>query len=133
VEASPRTSSQSQSRADALRASPAMFDSPWLDRLSRVHPVVPAVLFGPAITAFLWLSFRQTSVFNTLALGAAGYLLWTLFEYWLHRLVFHFEPVDGLGARCTGSSTASITTTPTIRCASSCRQLSASRSPWSSR
>jgi sterol desaturase/sphingolipid hydroxylase (fatty acid hydroxylase superfamily) len=76
-----------------------MFDSPWLDRLSRVHPIVPVVLFGPAITAFLWLSLRQTNVLNTLALGAAGYVLWTLFEYWLHRLVFHFEPVDGLGAR----------------------------------
>ena len=28
-----------------------------------------------------------------------GYALWTLFEYWLHRIVFHFEPEDGLGAR----------------------------------
>ena len=36
------------------------------------------------------------------ALGAGwsrGYALWTLFEYWLHRLVFHFEPEEGLGAR----------------------------------
>jgi sterol desaturase/sphingolipid hydroxylase (fatty acid hydroxylase superfamily) len=28
-----------------------------------------------------------------------GYALWTLFEYWLHRLVFHFEPQAGFGAR----------------------------------
>jgi dihydroceramide fatty acyl 2-hydroxylase len=28
-----------------------------------------------------------------------GYALWTLFEYWLHRLVFHFEPAHGIGAR----------------------------------
>jgi sterol desaturase/sphingolipid hydroxylase (fatty acid hydroxylase superfamily) len=33
------------------------------------------------------------------ALLLAGYVTWTLFEYWLHRLVFHFEPEDGLGAR----------------------------------
>jgi dihydroceramide fatty acyl 2-hydroxylase len=32
-------------------------------------------------------------------LAVGGYALWTLFEYWLHRLVFHFEPEDGLGAR----------------------------------
>ena len=34
-----------------------------------------------------------------LALGGVGYGLWTLTEYWLHRIVFHFEPEDGLGAK----------------------------------
>ena len=29
----------------------------------------------------------------------AGYIFWTLTEYWMHRLVFHFEPEDGIGAR----------------------------------
>ena len=33
------------------------------------------------------------------ALVVGGYALWTLFEYWLHRIVFHFEPEEGLGAR----------------------------------
>ena len=28
-----------------------------------------------------------------------GYLFWTLTEYWPHRLVFHFEPEKGIGAR----------------------------------
>jgi dihydroceramide fatty acyl 2-hydroxylase len=28
-----------------------------------------------------------------------GYLFWTLTEYWLHRVVFHFEPEKGIGAR----------------------------------
>jgi dihydroceramide fatty acyl 2-hydroxylase len=28
-----------------------------------------------------------------------GYGLWTLTEYWLHRIVFHFEPEDGFGAK----------------------------------
>ena len=26
-------------------------------------------------------------------------MLWTLTEYWLHRVVFHFEPEDGIGAK----------------------------------
>ena len=39
------------------------------------------------------------SVAATLGLVVGGYALWTLFEYWLHRVVFHFEPEDGLGAR----------------------------------
>ena len=35
------------------------------------------------------------------ALGYAigGYLLWTLAEYWIHRVIFHFEPEEGIGAR----------------------------------
>jgi sterol desaturase/sphingolipid hydroxylase (fatty acid hydroxylase superfamily) len=30
---------------------------------------------------------------------AAGYVFWTLTEYWLHRVVFHFEPDHGIGLR----------------------------------
>ena len=30
---------------------------------------------------------------------AAGWLFWTLTEYWIHRIVFHFEPEEGPGAR----------------------------------
>ena len=36
---------------------------------------------------------------DAVALVVGGYALWTLFEYWLHRIVFHFEPQEGLGAR----------------------------------
>ena len=36
-------------RTDALKASPRMFDSDVLDRLSRVHPLVPVVICVPAI------------------------------------------------------------------------------------
>jgi len=39
------------------------------------------------------------SVEVTIALAIGGYGLWTLFEYWLHRIVFHFEPDHGIGAR----------------------------------
>ncbi|HEY5316642.1 MAG TPA: fatty acid hydroxylase, partial [Solirubrobacteraceae bacterium] len=42
----------SASRAEKLRASPRMFDSDLLDKLSRVHPSVPPILFVPTI-AFL--------------------------------------------------------------------------------
>ena len=44
---------------------------------------------------------RRSSGSGAIALAwvAAGYVFWTLLEYWLHRVVFHFEPADGLGAR----------------------------------
>jgi dihydroceramide fatty acyl 2-hydroxylase len=82
-----------------LRASPPMFDSRLLDALSRVHPAVPAVIFVPAIVALTAWGLSSMSVPVAVALSGGGYALWTLFEYWLHRVVFHFEPEDGLGAR----------------------------------
>jgi dihydroceramide fatty acyl 2-hydroxylase len=87
------------SRTDVLRASPPMFESRVLDALSRVHPVVPVLIFGPAIAAMTAWGLSERSIGAVLVLAAAGYALWTLFEYWLHRLVFHFEPQAGLGAR----------------------------------
>jgi dihydroceramide fatty acyl 2-hydroxylase len=87
------------SRSDVLRASPPMFESRVLDALSRVHPIVPLLIFVPGIAVLEAWSLSKASVVLSLALLLAGYALWTLFEYWLHRLVFHFEPEDGIGSR----------------------------------
>lgn len=76
-----------------------MFESRLLDAFSRVHPAVPVAIFLPAIAAMLVWQLSKTSVLETAGLALLGYALWTLFEYWLHRLVFHFEPEHGIGAR----------------------------------
>ena len=76
-----------------------MFDSPWLDRLTRVHPAVPVLLFGPVIVFLLALGIDRAGFWNSIGLVLGGYAVWTLTEYWLHRVVFHFEPERGLGAR----------------------------------
>ena len=89
----------STSRSDVLRASPPMFESRLLDALSRVHPLVPVLIFGPVIVALAAWGFSLVSAPAGLALILGGYAFWTLFEYWLHRLVFHFEPEAGIGAR----------------------------------
>ncbi|HSO99802.1 MAG TPA: sterol desaturase family protein [Solirubrobacteraceae bacterium] len=87
------------SRSEVLRASPRMFDSPLLDKVSRVHPAVPPILFGPAILLLLIEGLARGSGWLTLPELLGGYLFWTLTEYWLHRVVFHFEPDHGIGAR----------------------------------
>jgi dihydroceramide fatty acyl 2-hydroxylase len=86
-------------RTEYLKASPPMFRSPLLDRFTRVHPAVPVVLYLPVITALLILGVARVGALNALALVMGGYAVWTLTEYWLHRVVFHFEPERGLGAR----------------------------------
>jgi sterol desaturase/sphingolipid hydroxylase (fatty acid hydroxylase superfamily) len=87
------------SRTEVLRASPPIFQTRMLDRLTRVHPAVPPAIFAPAIVTFVVLSFLDLQAWKA-ALGiAGGYGLWTLSEYCIHRFVFHFEPEQGLGAR----------------------------------
>src|SRR3954462_15401026 len=76
-----------------------MFDSDILDRLSRVHPVVPLVIFVPAIGIMLGVGAPHFSPLEVVGLALGGYLFWTLTESRTHRLVFHLAPEEGLGAR----------------------------------
>jgi dihydroceramide fatty acyl 2-hydroxylase len=76
-----------------------MFESDLLDKLSRVHPAVPVVIFAPAIAVLFVLGVSELTALETVGVLAAGWLFWTLMEYWIHRLVFHFEPEEGPGAR----------------------------------
>jgi dihydroceramide fatty acyl 2-hydroxylase len=93
------TGEQPLSRTDVLRDSPRMFESRVLDALSRVHPAVPVAIFAPAVLLLAAWGLEKVSVLGMVGLAVAGYAMWTLFEYWLHRVVFHFEPEKGLGAR----------------------------------
>jgi dihydroceramide fatty acyl 2-hydroxylase len=86
-------------RAELLRASPPMFKSRWLDALSRVHPSVPVVIFAPVIVVAFAMGAGRVGLDNALGAVLIGYVVWTLTEYWLHRLIFHFEPEGGFGAR----------------------------------
>jgi sterol desaturase/sphingolipid hydroxylase (fatty acid hydroxylase superfamily) len=78
-----------------------MFENPILEWGSRVHPIVPPLLYLPVIGYLLVravghedLSFG--AVIGVFALGIMG---WSLTEYLLHRFVFHFEPDGKWGRR----------------------------------
>jgi dihydroceramide fatty acyl 2-hydroxylase len=90
---------QSSSRSDHLRASPPLLPIATLDKLTRVHHLVPVVIYAPAITLLIVLGLGRTSLLGAIGLFAAGYVMWTLAEYWIHRVVFHFEPEEGWGAK----------------------------------
>ena len=93
-----------------------MFDSDILDRLSRVHPDGPARHLRPGdLVAFTVGARGEPTTVQVVGLVLAGYVFWTLTEYWMHRLIFHFEPEEGSERGSTGSSTASTTTIRTTR------------------
>ena len=93
------TPQDGMTRTELLKASPPMFESRLLDACSRVHPSVPVILFLPAIVALLVTGIGRAGTFAALAYAVGGYVFWTLTEYWMHRVVFHFEPEDGIGAK----------------------------------
>ena len=76
-----------------------MFNSALLDRFTRVHPAVPVLIYAPVIAVLLLTAEQRVGLANSFGLMLGGYAVWTLTEYWLHRVVFHFEPRKGLGAR----------------------------------
>jgi dihydroceramide fatty acyl 2-hydroxylase len=89
-----------QERTARLSASPPLFRSRFLDFFSRIHPVVPALIYGPAIVALIVLGARENlGALEIVLLVLAGLLLWTLSEYWLHRKVFHWDPDHRIGHR----------------------------------
>lgn len=89
-----------QPRTEELSASPPLFENGLMDFFSRVHPSIPAIIFVPVIVAALWLGADGGYGAGKLALlTVAGVGIWTLTEYWLHRLVFHWCPDNRFGRR----------------------------------
>jgi len=93
------TFDDTEDRSEHLRASPPLLPWPMLDRFTRVHPAVPALLYLPVVAVLVGYATERLNVGHLLLWALVGYGVWTLTEYWMHRVVFHFEPEDGLGAK----------------------------------
>lgn len=78
-----------------------LFDNPLLERLTRARPLTIALTWGSVIGALgFWA--RASPAFAplpALAWAATGLLAWTLFEYLLHRFLFHWRASSDWGAR----------------------------------
>lgn len=89
-----------QEHTARLSASPPLFRSRFLDFFSRIHPSVPALIYVPVIAALVVLGARDgLGAPEIVLLVAAGFALWTLSEYWLHRKIFHWDPDHPIGHR----------------------------------
>lgn len=68
-----------------------LFHNEILEMLSKTHPVVIYSMYFPLVAFMLWsgaVHYGYTALHET-ALFVAGLLFWTLFEYIIHRYVFH--------------------------------------------
>jgi sterol desaturase/sphingolipid hydroxylase (fatty acid hydroxylase superfamily) len=58
------------------------------------------VIFVPVVVGMEWIgASKGFAVWEMVLLTLAGVGFWTLTEYWLHRLVFHWEPDNAFGRR----------------------------------
>ncbi|MFL5729986.1 MAG: sterol desaturase family protein [Cytophagaceae bacterium] len=75
-----------------------VFDNPILERLTRTHIAVPITIFLSISAALLYIAFLRTALDKILVpfLFLSGLLFFSLFEYLLHRYVFHMQPTSGL-------------------------------------
>ena len=85
----------------ATPESPRMFEQDWLDALSRTPWWTVPLLWLPLSVGSLvgGIVAGGLPVGGALGVAAAGWLLWTLAEYGLHRTFFHWIPNDTWGAR----------------------------------
>lgn len=82
-------------------ASIRIFENPFLERLTHVHPITPLLLWAPIVVA---LAYRGVAVHGLSLLSSGlwivgGVLVWTFAEYQLHRRVFHFNATTPLQKR----------------------------------
>ncbi|MEN9570087.1 MAG: hypothetical protein RL172_1318 [Bacteroidota bacterium] len=69
-----------------------LFRSDYLEYLTKTHPLVIWGMYVPIIAFFIYYSLTVKNVpFATVLLSfVTGMFFWTLFEYIMHRFVFHF-------------------------------------------
>lgn len=78
-----------------------LFKSDFLEKQTHVDPIVPALLWVPIVSYFLWRSVavHGFGFSGMLSMAILGILVWTLTEYCLHRYVFHFKPRNAIEER----------------------------------
>ncbi|MCC5945931.1 MAG: sterol desaturase family protein [Bernardetiaceae bacterium] len=76
--------------------SKAIFNSSLLEKLSRTHISVPLTIFYVSSAAFVAYGITQTSLSTAVVAGlfVAGFVFFTLFEYVMHRFLFHMAPTN---------------------------------------
>lgn len=77
----------------AKNESPRMFSNDLLDKFSRAHPIIVPIVFLPLISYFIYSAFANHGMTWGKAIGwfAAGLFVWSIFEYIMHRYVFHLH------------------------------------------
>lgn len=69
-----------------------LFQSEYMELMTKTHPLVIFSLYVPILLFLLYYSYSYFyfSAIKVIALFLLGIFSWTLFEYLMHRFVFHY-------------------------------------------
>jgi len=78
-----------------------MFKSDFMEAFSRVHYLVPPIIYVPVIIVMLYFSIAvyHISLLNIIGLIIGGIAAWSLTEYLLHRFIFHYKAKSEFGKK----------------------------------
>ncbi len=90
-----------QQFVSAKNESPRIFKNNLLDYFSRAHPILVPIVFLPVVGWFAFQAFSSYGIDLTSAIiwGISGLIVWTLFEYFLHRYLFHLHIDSDFGRK----------------------------------
>lgn len=74
-----------------------LFENKYLEAATHVHPITPLVLWTPVIAYLLWTSSAYLNFSHYVFWFVVGILTWTLSEYFVHKLAFHYEAKSRFG------------------------------------
>lgn len=68
-----------------------LFKSERLEKLTLMSPRTFALSWAILLPAIAWAGWGSASPMRAIGLGMAGLLVWSLFEYAMHRFIFHWK------------------------------------------
>jgi len=68
-----------------------LFKNEHLEQLTLISPRIFALVWGILLPLIAWIGWGETGFWTGFSLFAAGLLVWTLFEYAMHRYLFHLK------------------------------------------
>lgn len=88
-------------RKVALDDPTRMYESDLAERITRAHVSEPFIFYVPVVIGLLTygIGWGPHIWWMNLALWAGGILFWTGLEYFLHRIIFHFDAKSEAGKK----------------------------------
>jgi len=68
-----------------------LFKSDRLEKLTMISPRTFVLTWALLLPLVVWMGWGSADLSEALALLASGFVAWTLFEYAMHRYLFHLE------------------------------------------
>ncbi|MFT3977411.1 MAG: sterol desaturase family protein [Sphingomonas bacterium] len=68
-----------------------LFENEQLEKLTVISPPVFGLIWGVALPLIVWTGWGSADVLPAVGLIFTGLVAWSLFEYAMHRYLFHWE------------------------------------------